>query len=64
MLTEDKPLHGKVNDSLTTGHLDKALTTAHIQQKLGVPVPDQSQGASETVPFGGTGQQQGAGDKK
>ena len=68
---EQEPVRQKVNDSLTTRHIEQSteflrtLTTAHIQQKLGNPNPIQNQGnAGSTGSGSGGGQQHGSGDKK
>ena len=71
---QDKSLHQKTTDSLTTRHIEqhsdvllRTLTTAHIEQKIGNVAPTQSQGKTgDTTSGGQPGQQQqpGAGEKK
>jgi len=65
----DESVRQHVNDSLTTRHIEqsiaqKSLTTAHLQQKIGNTNPTQGQGSPDATTSGGTGQQQGSGDKK
>jgi hypothetical protein len=61
---EQVPIRQKVNDSLTTGHIEKSLTTAHIQQRIANTKQVQNQGNTGTSTSGNGGQQQGSGDKK